>query len=277
MEVSSLNPVNTELSLGDAAHSYLSNLTAAEQETHQQEVNRFVRWFGADRPLSQIAVPQIGIYAEQLARSGSDVNEKLEPVRNFLLFVKKSGLTKTNLAVHLRVSAPTSRKKAGSKTASHAHKHSEMTLTAQGYEDLKKELEALKKDRPRAQEEIRRAAADKDVRENAPLEAAREFHGHLEGRIRELESILKGSTIIQDNGQPAATVVQGNKVTIRDLESGQSLCYSLVDPREVNPAKGKISVASPVGRALMGKAVGAIVGVEAPAGLIHYQIEKIEP
>lgn len=277
MEVSALNPVNTDLSLGDAAHRYLSSLTGVEQETHQQEVNRFVRWFGLDRPLSEVAVPQIGVYAEQLARSGSDMNEKLEPVRSFLLFLKKAGLTKTNLAVHLRSSTPTSRRKAASKAASHAHKHTEMTLTAQGYEDLKKELETLKKDRPRAQEEIRRAAADKDVRENAPLEAAREFHGHLEGRIRELESILTGSTVIQADGQPAATVTQGNKVTIRDLESGKSLCYSLVDPREVNPAKGKISVASPVGRALMGKAVGIIVGVEAPAGLIHYQIEKIEP
>ncbi|MBI4289181.1 MAG: transcription elongation factor GreA [Chloroflexi bacterium] len=239
-------------------------------------MNRFVRWFGAERPLSEVTAPRLGAYADQLARSGSDINGKLEPVRGFLIFAKKSGLVQSNLSVHLRVSGQASRRKATSKT-SKGNAGDEMSLTAQGLEELKRELESLKKERPKAQLEIQRAAADKDVRENAPLEAAREFHGHLEGRIRELESIIKGSRVIEGDGKPAIAVTQGNKVTIRDLESGETLCYSLVDPREVNPGKGKISFVSPVGKALMGKSVGAVVGVTAPAGLIHYRIEKIEP
>lgn len=215
----------------------------------------------------------MGSYAEQVARSGDDPNKRLEPMRSFLLFARKEGFTKANLSVHLRFSFQTSKRK----TATKGHKHREMALTAQGYEELKRELEALKKERPRAQEEIRRAAADKDVRENAPLEAAREYHGHLESRIRELEGIIDAAKIEESNREPAMTVSHGNMVTIRDLDSGEMLNYTLVDPREVNPTRGKISFVSPVGKALMGKAVGEVIAVDVPAGRINYRIEKIEP
>lgn len=267
-----LNTTNDNLSLEEIAHRYLASLTSEGQEASQQEINRFVSWFGPNRPLTELTAPELGGYAESIAISGSDSVRKLEPVKALLLFAKKEGFTKHNLATHLRASTQVSKKK----TSGKGHKRREMALTAQGYEELKKELEELKQERPKIQEEVRRAAADKDVRENAPLEAAREHHGHVESRIHELERILESAKIMDDNGQKAITVSPGSTVTIQDMETGQVFDCALVDPQEVNPAQGKISFASPVGKALLGKSVGEVIGVNVPDGLIHYKVEKIK-
>jgi transcription elongation factor GreA len=148
-------------------------------------------------------------------------------------------------------------------------------LTRQGYDELKAELTALKDKRTQAIDEIRKAAADKDFRENAPLEAAREQRGHLEGRIRELEEILKSATIIDDEHKSTLKAGIGDKVVLRNLASDEELYYMLVSPREVDPTKGKISSASPVGKAVIGRAEGEVIEVVVPAGKLRYQVEQI--
>lgn len=267
-----MSDTKIDINLGEAARRYLASLPAAGQEASQQEINSFVRWYRANMPMAELTMPQIARYAEHVARSGSDPMKKLEPVRVFLAFAKKQGLTKTNLSVHLRLKLPTAKGKTSGKGGLR-----ETALTAQGYKALKQELDSLKKERPRVQEEIRQAAADKDVRENAPLEAAREHLGYVASRIRELEAIIGNAQVMKAQTQPVIAVSQGHKVTVRELESGETFSYILVDPQEVNPAKGKISVVSPVGKALLGKGTGAVIEVAAPAGHIHYRIEKVEP
>jgi transcription elongation factor GreA len=270
-----------DISLGVAATRFLAALPPEEREASQQEVNRFIRWYGWDRAIGSLAIPEVGNYAERVAATGADLVKALEPVRAFLTYARKEGLTPANLAVHLRVkkAAPRTKSRAKvrytAKAMTRKSLSSTTSLTAQGYADLQAELEALRKERPRIAEELRRAAADKDFRENAPLEAMREYQGQLEGRIRELEAILE-SAVVMDHKEESLEAGLGRTVRLRDLASGEEIRYTLVDPSEVNLAQGKLSVVSPVGQALLGKEPGVVVEVAAPMGTFRYQIVGIE-
>ena len=150
------------------------------------------------------------------------------------------------------------------------------SLTQQGYDELKAELDDLRGKRLQAIEEMRQAAADKDFSENAPLDAAKERRGHIEGRIMELEETLKSAVVIQEKRDDTLRVNIGDSIVLRDLVSGEELRYTLVSPREVDPARGKISNASPIGKAAIGKSQGETVEITVPAGRLRYQILQIE-
>ncbi|OGO33298.1 MAG: hypothetical protein A2Z29_05345 [Chloroflexi bacterium RBG_16_56_11] len=152
----------------------------------------------------------------------------------------------------------------------------EVSLTRQRYEELTADLQNLKERSRELVAEMQRAAADKDFRENAPLQAAREERGHVEGRIKELEEALKVATIIEEKKKPAHKSVVGDCIVLHDLASGEELRYKIVDPREVDPARGKISIASPLGKALLGRIGGDLVEIKAPAGKLSYRIIMIE-
>jgi len=141
---------------------------------------------------------------------------------------------------------------------------------------LKVELEELKSKKPQLIADISRAREDKDIRENAPLHAAKEQLGHLEGRIIELEETLKCARIIDDVPKPTARVAIGDSLILRDLNSGDEIRYTIVPPREVDPLQGKISSVSPIGRALIGRGEGETIEVAVPAGKLRYQIKRIE-
>jgi transcription elongation factor GreA len=148
-------------------------------------------------------------------------------------------------------------------------------MTREGFDKLSAELETLKDARHKVIGEITRAAADKDFRENAPLHAAREQKGKIEGRIMEVEATLKAAVIIDKNRVSGRKVSPGDSVVLRDLDSGAELSYTLVSSSEVDPAKGKISGASPIGKAVMDKEQGDTVEISAPAGKMRYRIEKV--
>ncbi len=268
------------ISLGEVATRFLAALAPGAREASQQEVSRFTRWYGWDKPISQMAVPEVGNYAERVASTGVDVAKVLEPVRTFLTYVKKEGLTAANLGVHLRVkkAAPRSKSRAKIKWTAKAatRKTSTASLSSQGYAELQTELDNLRKERPHIADGLRLAAADKDFRENAPLDAMREYQGQTESRIRDLEAILESAVVVEHH-TGALEVELGSIIQLRDLASGEDLRYSLVDPTEANLAQGKLSVASPVGQALLGKEPGQVVEVAAPVGTFRYQIVGIEP
>lgn len=163
-----------------------------------------------------------------------------------------------------------------SKTAREQSLSEMCVLTQKGYDDIIIELSDLKSRRPTVLEEIRRAAADKDFRENAPLHAAREQLGYIDGRIQELESTLKNATIIAQNEHPSSRVCVGKTVALEALSSGKKQCYTIVGPKEANPADGKISHISPIGKALIGRNQGETVEVIVPAGKVQYRIDKVE-
>jgi len=259
-------------SLGQIATQFLLTLPSEERLRAQQEVYKFVRWYGEKRPLVGLTIPEVANYAEQITSSTTEVVEKLGIIKTFLAYAHKQGLTRTNLAVYLKS------KKTPPKSASllKRRSHRKVLLTSQGYADLKAELTTLKNARPRIAEELQKAASDKDFRENAPLEAAREYQGQVEARIRKLESTLKMATLVDEQQTRGREITFGDTVVLRDLASGEQASYTLVDASEANPIEGKISVASPMGQALLGQTKGQNVEVKAPAGILHYRIEDIQ-
>jgi transcription elongation factor GreA len=219
-----------------------------------------------------MAPPSVAGYAEQLSASDTDLNEKLGMVRNFLAYGKKSGWSKTNLATHLKAK----KNKTSAKPAAKAAQREVITLTQERYDEIKQELATLQERSQELIKEIQRAAADKDFRENAPLAAAREERGYVEGRIMELQETLKSTVILEEKKTPTQKTGVGDMIVLANLASGTECRYMIVDPREVDVSRGKISIASPMGKALIGRRQGDTVEINAPAGKLHYQIMQIE-
>jgi transcription elongation factor GreA len=259
-------------SLGEATTLYLGKLSATDRDASQPEVYKFARWYGWEKSFSTLAGPAIASYAEQLNVSVIDYEKKFTMLRAFLAYAKKAGWSQTNLAIHLKTKKGKIAAAAGG--GRHAPQES-ATLTQQRYDELAAELEKLKKKSRELVVEIQRAAADKDFRENAPLHAAKEERGHVEGRVKELEQTLKAATIIQEKKEPARKSGIGDSIVVCDLNTGEECRYMIVDPREVNPAKGKISIASPLGKALLGRSDGETVEIIVPAGKLRYQIKNV--
>lgn len=258
--------------LGEAASIYLANLSAKKQTTSQQEIYRFNRWFGRERLFDSIKPSEIDNYADNASRTDAGHADKLALVRAFLSYAKKKGWSEINLGTHLKA------KKAKSRPASTGRKDviESISVTKEGYEKLQTELTSLKDQRQEAIEEMTKAAADKDFRENAPLHAAREKRGMLEGRIIELESTLKAAEIVDEENQSSEGVDIGKTFVLADPDKGIEMRYTLVGPREADPANSRISSVSPIGKAVLGKKRGDMVEIDAPAGKLRYQLKEID-
>lgn len=258
------------LKLSQAAAMFVASLSSEARRDSQAEIYRFARWFGADRPISELRGHDIDLYAQSLGPATADVLRRAEAVRTFLSFARKEGLTATNLASHLRL-----RKSPQPASGSVGPPPKRTQLTEDGYASLQAELEALKDQRPVVAEELRLARQDKDVRENAPLDAALDHQAHIEARIRELDMLLKHADVLGGGTDSGTKAHLGSTLLVRDLASGGSVRYTLVSPSEVSPSQGKISVASPVGRALIERVVGDEVDVLVPAGILRFRVEEI--
>jgi len=258
-----------ELTLSEAASRFVASLRDEARPSAQAEVGRFVRWYGASRTLGELRGHEVSLYAEVLGPATAEANRRADQVRAFFAFLKKEGLVPVNLASHLRL-----RKANQAATAGTALPQA-VELTRGGVEALQAELESLVSQRLLIREEIRRAMLDKDFRENAPLEAAKEKQGHIEARIREVEALLKRAVVRE--GPPVGNRIQvGSTVAVKNLKTGALLRYTVVGPTEASAADGKISSVSPVGRALLERAVGDEVEVSVPAGVLRLRVEEIE-
>ena len=151
-------------------------------------------------------------------------------------------------------------------------------LTVAGANKLRAELEELKGVvRPRIIQAISDAREHGDLKENAEYHAAREQQSFAEGRIAEIESKLSNANIIDVTKADAnGKVVFGATVKIEDLESGKEVTYQIVGEDEANIKEGRISVGSPIARALIGKEAEDVVVVKAPGGNIEYEIIAID-
>ena len=201
---------NQSPTLGEAASRFLAKLSSQEREASQPEVYKFARWYGWEHPFANLAAPAVASYAEQLSLSDTDYARKLVLIRAFLAYAKKKGWSRTNLASHLK----TKKAKSGQLVAARRNLPESISLTQQKHDELEAELAALKEKRHELIDEIRRAAADKDFRENAPLAAAREQRGHVEGQIRELEETLKAAIIIDGKREPALKTGVGDNYVV---------------------------------------------------------------
>lgn len=147
-------------------------------------------------------------------------------------------------------------------------------LTAKGLEDLKKEYQELvDKKVPEIVARLSAAREMGDLSENAEYNAAREELSFVDGRVEELEALIKRAQIISDDGHSTTSIELGSKVCVQI--KGKEEIFTVVGEWEADPAEKKISHESPLGKALMGKNIGDMIEVDAPAGKMVYKIVSV--
>ncbi len=153
----------------------------------------------------------------------------------------------------------------------------EVLLTAEGLKRLEDELENLKTTRRKeVAARIKQAIEFGDISENSEYEDAKNEQAFIEGSILDLDKKLRHAKVIDSAEDGAETINVGATVILEDVEMGDKMEYTIVGSMEADPMKAKISNESPVGKAILGKSVGAIVEVEAPVGSIQYKIVNIK-
>ncbi len=149
-------------------------------------------------------------------------------------------------------------------------------VTREGYETLKKELENLKRvERPQNLKAIEEARAHGDLSENAEFAAAKDRQGFIEGRIGELGFKLANADIINPDKLPKDRAVFGHRVLLENIDTGEDVEYQLVGPDESDIERGRISISSPLGRAILGKKPGDELTLEVPGGKRVYELVEI--
>lgn len=245
-----------------------------KKESSNQVWHFVYKYLGKEREMSSIMGREVEEYAKRPQSA-----EQLQAVKDFLKYADKQKLTrldlkdKHTLANHLRIPRPKSQAK--STYARDGQAANVIELTPEGHQNLVAELEDLKAQRGPIAEQIRKAAADKDVRENAPLEAAREHQGQVEARIREIENTLEIMKIVDPSARKKAVVQMGSRVLLRDLESKREVQYTIVSALEAKPLEGKLSDKSPIGKNIINKPEGKKVTVITRGGEITYLILKV--
>jgi transcription elongation factor GreA len=151
-----------------------------------------------------------------------------------------------------------------------------MYVSKEAFENMKEELHRMKAvDRPAASRAIAEAREKGDLKENAEYDAAKETQGILEAKIKLLESQLVSARIVDTNTIDTSKVSILTKVTITNVGTKKTMTYQIVGEKEADLKAGKISVSSPIGKGLLGKAKGEIAEVQAPTGILKFKIEDI--
>ncbi len=152
----------------------------------------------------------------------------------------------------------------------------EVILTREGLKQLEDELENLRTvKRAEVKERLKEAIALGDLSENSEYDDAKNEQAFMEGRILELEKMIRNAKVIDEDAHQEGTVTVGSLVKVKDIEFDEINEYRLVGTVEADPMNNRISNESPVGRALLGRKKGEIVDVEVPAGIIKYEILEV--
>ena len=150
-------------------------------------------------------------------------------------------------------------------------------LTPKHMEELKEELNYLKTVREKeVAEQIKEARSFGDLSENSEYDEAKNEQGKLFSRIAEIEAVLSNYVLIEEQHFDANAVSIGSQVTVKDKKSGKETTYRIVGSQEADPRQGPIAEDTPIGRALLGKALGDKVEVEAPIGMLYYTVTDIQ-
>ncbi|HRR07178.1 MAG TPA: transcription elongation factor GreA [Rhodothermales bacterium] len=149
-------------------------------------------------------------------------------------------------------------------------------LSQDGLNKLNEELQFLKtKERARIAQAIAEARAQGDLSENAEYDAAKDAQGLLEARIAQLNEMIQNARVVDDSKMDLSKAYILSKVRVKNHKMNQEVTYTLTSDREANFSQNKISVNSPIGKALLGRSVGEIVDVKVPAGIIKFEILEI--
>jgi transcription elongation factor GreA len=253
---------------------YVTAVATEHRPAVARELQRFGRWFGSDRPVRTVTRLDLERYQAQQEDNGSGNSTRLEPLKDFFTFARKRKLLDEAVATALRIKRRTTN---GASKGEDNDRPEERTLqlTRSGLEQLQAQLERLDNvERPAAEQELQLAAADKDFRENAPYDAAKQHLAEIHRKMSEIKSTIAAGQVVETTN--ATRVGIGSTVVVADLEEDEEITYTLVGPGEIDARKGKISIQSPVGRALDLHGVGDTVEVEVPAGVVRYRIVRIE-
>ena len=236
-------------------------------------VTQFVSYVTPNVPIGELTPHQMTAYQEVVGSNATDVLERLQPVKDFLRFCwKERSLTDTNLGNNIRI-----RRVQDKRREQAVHEAGvRFDVTEEGLKKMKGDLVQLQEEMPRAVQAVAQAREDKDIRENAPLEAAREYQERLKGRIDELEYQIAHAVVTEGVATGRAQVGSTVKVALLDREPERIEEYTLVGPTEVDAAARRISIESPMGRGLFDKSAGSQVVIEAPRGTIRFRVVAVE-
>jgi len=149
-------------------------------------------------------------------------------------------------------------------------------ITKEGLEKLRQELHTIiTTERPKNIKAIEEARSHGDLNENAEYHAAKERQSFLEAKISDLEMAISRSEVIEISSEPAENIIFGSTVELKNLANNKTVTYQLVGPYESNPEDGKISITSPLGKALIGKEEEDIVKLKTPGGIQEFEIVEI--
>lgn len=149
-------------------------------------------------------------------------------------------------------------------------------VTQETFEQMKAQLQHMKGvERPAASRAIAEAREKGDLKENAEYDAAKEAQGILEAKIKQLEGIIATARILDETNIDTSKVSILTKVTLTNLGTKKTVTYQIVSEKEADLKTGKISVTSPIGKGLLGKAVGDVAEITVPAGKLNFKIENI--
>ena len=247
-----------------AAVAFLSSLESPKRSAHEAAAQKFARWYGRHRPVGTIRPRDVDAYCQTLAPG------QAAALRAFFSYAYRKRLTARGLASRVKV-----RKDPNDPSGAPGAAPETIQITREGLDNLRVQLEELRNQRIIVIEQMRTAAADKDFRENAPLQAAREEKSLVEGKILELEATLASATAM-DAADVAGRISLGDTLLLTDLASGTVHTYKLVDKSEASASQGRLSSSSPLGRAILGKATGEECEFAAPAGTFKYRVERLE-
>jgi transcription elongation factor GreA len=257
--------------MSDAARLFGQSLAPAKHQDGQEAL-RFARWFGEDRLAGELRPADLEAYVESFGANSPNAATRADSLKGFLAFAHKQKILPERMVSHVRVRRTQSKSRSNTQNSD-----STIELTAEGKASLEHELEELKAQRPKIAAELQAARADGDVRENAPLDAARETQGQIEARIRELEGMLRHAVVAEGKSDSATGAARiGSNIVISNLGTGAKMSYQLVNAAEARPGTGRLSIESPVGQAVLGKRAGDEVSVSAPSGLVRFRVESID-
>ncbi|MDT3428884.1 transcription elongation factor GreA [Paenibacillus forsythiae] len=157
-----------------------------------------------------------------------------------------------------------------------ANKEDEIILTAEGLVQLEEELKELKTvKRKELAERLKVAISYGDLKENSEYHSAKDDQAFMETRIKQVENMLKYARVVDADSLDVTSVSIGSIVVLNDVEFSEKVEYRIVSPAEADVAQNKISYESPLGKELLGKQAGSVIKVDAPAGVIEYELLEI--
>ena len=235
-------------------------------------LRRFVRWCGPNTTASTVTPYRIeGFLQKQLSSTTLPPRAYLLPLKLFFTFASDRGTLTDNPMRRVRLP-----RGQGRAARAAGNQEDSVLLTEEKLTEFQAELERLQEEeRPRILRDLSEARADGDLRENAAYDDAKKQQGMVEGRIRELEQMIRRAELLGDGEQPTGKVMVGSLVELESPGSRRRRQFRIVSPEETDPRNGKLSFQSPVGQGVMGRSPGETVEVETPRGVTHYRIVSV--